>query len=370
MGRTAAALAFAASLMVQGCGGGGAEEPAGVTPDVPHLRLEVTDTVGVELGDSCYVFGTVTDAGRTPGGGVVVLDQAAMRIRLYGPDGAHVVSVGSRGSGPGELQMPRAMTVLGDGGIAVSDVMGGELELYDDSLGWARAVTGFFPRPPVELCASGDSSVVGMLPAFDREAGMMGYSIALLEGSAEPSVVYLEEMLTFDPSLIGPMGEERRPRFTTGPDGRVAVSRPGTRRMVVSVFDREGSLLFELDEAVTPVEKTEEELALEETEFEEFASRMQGRGRFGAGLSFDPEELRPAVGGLGCDSLGRTWVRMGGVRHPCWRVYDDRGELVLTASLELDDPDIDRMEVGITPHGAVAWVPDPSTWPRLLLLDL
>lgn len=34
------------------------------------------------------------------------------------------------------------------------------------------------------------------------------------------------------------------------------------------------------------------------------------------------------------------------------------------------DPDIDAMTVRITNNGAVAWVADPVSWPRLYLVEL
>jgi hypothetical protein len=50
-------------------------------------------------------------------------------------------------------------------------------------------------------------------------------------------------------------------------------------------------------------------------------------------------------------------------------VYDSDGKYLFSASLQFDDPDIDGMTVRITGNGMVAWVPDPTTWPKVYLLN-
>jgi hypothetical protein len=61
---------------------------------------------------------------------------------------------------------------------------------------------------------------------------------------------------------------------------------------------------------------------------------------------------------------------LGSYRYPFWNVYNFEGELLFTASMETDDPDIDYMVVRITENGATAWIPDPMTWPRVLVLKI
>ena len=52
--------------------------------------------------------------------------------------------MGRQGTGPGEFQMPRGMTVLENGSVIVSDMGGGALSVFDDSLRWVENITGFF----------------------------------------------------------------------------------------------------------------------------------------------------------------------------------------------------------------------------------
>ncbi len=211
-----------------------------------------------------------------------------------------------------------------------------------------------------------------MLPAFDREAGLTGYSITRMENSSESVTVYSEEMRTFDPSRIGPLGADKDPIFTSDNAGHVFIAEAGTDAVKITGYNQNGEPFISIDENVDSMEKTPEELAYEEAEFEEFSTRMGSRGgrMSGMELSFDPILYRRAVTDLGVDSEDRLWVRLGAYRYPFWNVYNLEGELLFTASFEIDDPDIDYMAVRITDNGAVAWVPDPSTWPRVLVLEI
>ncbi len=357
-------------LILASCNGGSDGRDA-VSPEdaagSDHLELAITDTIGVELGRPEYVFGQIVEAARTPAGNVLVLDTSTMNVREFSPEGEFIGSAGRQGTGPGEFQMPRGMTVLDNGRVLVSDMGGGAVSVFDDSLRWIANITGFFPRPPNTVSSAGDSAYVGMLPAFDREQGLSGYSIARLEGSSDPSVVYASEMRPFDPSRFGPMGDETQPVFTSDGSGRVFIAQPGSDRITVTGYLPDGREFLQIQERIDQVEKTESELAAEEEEFQEMSANM-GRRFHGAGATFDPLPYRRAVSELGVDGSGRLWVRLGTVRYPFWKVYDMEGLLLFTASLHMDDPDLDGMTVRITENGITAWVPDPTTWPRVLLV--
>jgi len=207
-----------------------------------------------------------------------------------------------------------------------------------------------------------------MLPAFDREQGLTGYSIGRLEGSTEPSVVYAQDMQPFDPSRFGPMALEGQPAFTSDASGRVFIAEAGWEGISVAGYLPDWEVFLRIDEEMDRVEKTGEELEAERTEFEEMSAGRGGRFR-GADAVFEPLPCRRAVSELGVDGEDRLWVRLGTRRFPYWRVYDMEGDLLFTASFDNGDPDIDQLTVRITENGMAAWVPDPTTWPRVLLLE-
>lgn len=370
--RTAFLAVLAASPLACDGGGDGGPPSGAAAGDAGPREVEVRLTIGIELGDTDYVFGTIADAVPTAEGGVVVLDMFSLNVREYDSGGRLVFSAGREGSGPGEFLMPRGIAILGNGRLLVSDMAAGAVSVFDDTLGWERSITGFSPRPPFTMRASGDTTFTGMLPGFDRAAGTMGYSIVgLSASSAEPFAVYAEEEYPFDPSRMGPSAEDDQPLFAAGSDGTVFISAPGPDAILIHGYSAAGEQILEISEPVERIEKTPEQLADEEAEFEEMSSRRGPGRRFGGGAAvFDPDPYRRAVTELSVDGRGRIWVRLGAYAHPFWNVYDASGELLFTASLEMDDPDIDDMTVRIGSDGAVAWVEDPGTWPRVHLLTL
>lgn len=365
-------------LMITSCDNGSTEQTDDVViedaPEGPlHIQLTVLSTIGVELGDTNFVFGRIVDAVKTADGGVLALDLTTLNVRRFDSNGTFIGSAGREGSGPGEFQNPMGIAVLEDNRIIVSDMSGSAIKVFDDSLVWIEDVTGFFPRPPFTVRSAGINTYTGLLPAFDREEGLMGYSVASLEaGNPEPIIIYAEDMIPFDPSRLGPMGAESTPIFTSSNSGNVFVSMPFPDKINITGYLPEGEIFLEINEGVESVLKTDEELADEKADFEDFVSRRSGRsGRMsGIELEFDPILYRRSVSELGIDNLDRLWVRLGGYRYPFWNVYDMSGEMLFSASLELDDPDIDEMTVRITNNGVVAWVRDPVNWPRLYLIEL
>ncbi len=370
--------AISALLLITSCDSGNTEQIDDVVSEAvpegpPHIKLTVLQTIGVELGETDYVFGRIVDAVQTTDGGVLALDLTTLNVRRYDSSGIFIRSGGREGSGPGEFQNPMGLAILEDNRFIVTDMAGSAIKVFNDSLVWIEDITGFFPRPPFTVRSAGGDDFTGLLPAFDREEGLMGYSVARLEtGNSEPTVIFTEDMAPFDPSRLGPLGAESTPIFTSGNSGNVFVSMPFADKISIIGYLPDGEIFLEINEYVESVFKTDEELADEEAEFEEFVSRRSGRGgrMSGIELTFDPVLYRRCASELGIDNLDRLWVRLGGYRYPFWNVYDMSGEILFTASLEMDDPDIDEMTVRITDNGAVAWVRDPVSWPRLYLIEL
>jgi len=363
-------------IIFSACGrsdGTPAESPAEDTATgVNHFELVPALVIGVELGDTNYVFGTIIEAGLNENGDVLVLDSSDMSIRKYSSEGNFIGSAGRQGTGPGEFQAPRGMAVLGNNDFIVTDMAGGAICMFNDSMNWTKNIVGFFPRPPFTVRSAGDSAFVGMLPAFNREEGLMGYSIARMENSSEPATVFDEEMRPFNPSRLGPLGAEENPIFTSDNSGRTFLSFAGSDAVNVTGYMPDGEIFMTIEESTDRIEKTEEELVQEQAEFEDFASRRGGGGgrMGGMELTFDPIPYRRAVTDLGVDCEERLWVRLGAYRYPFWNVYSYDGDLLFTASLENDDPDLDDMLVRITENGMTAWIPDPMTWPRVTVLDI
>ncbi len=83
--------------------------------------LTVVDSIGVELGDSNYVFGAIREVDTGPDGDIYVLDWINCTIFRYSSDGEFVTRIGGEGNGPGEMAQPGFMGVLTNGTICVAD---------------------------------------------------------------------------------------------------------------------------------------------------------------------------------------------------------------------------------------------------------
>ena len=64
---------------------------------------EVVLLIGEAAGDADYQFGQIAGVGVASDGRILVLDQQAQRVMVYGPEGVYQRSIGRPGSGPGEL---------------------------------------------------------------------------------------------------------------------------------------------------------------------------------------------------------------------------------------------------------------------------
>ena len=111
-------LCLASLIVIAGCGRSevsdttvAMRDSAGVTIvdniDVPEplwrFAAEPTLTLGSDEGQAEAEFYRIVGAVRLADGNIVVGDGGSAEIRFFGPDGAHVRTVGGRGGGPGEF---------------------------------------------------------------------------------------------------------------------------------------------------------------------------------------------------------------------------------------------------------------------------
>src|ERR1044071_246117 len=81
--------------------------------------------IGSAEGNDWEVFGDITAVGFDRAENLYVLDRNNGRVVVFDPRGKHLRTMGRKGSGPGEFQLPNAMAVLGDGTVVISDVSRG-----------------------------------------------------------------------------------------------------------------------------------------------------------------------------------------------------------------------------------------------------
>lgn len=396
MDKSISALLMLMLLALAGCGG---EEPSGNGPEVSgeggtthpaedeeyvlpeaDVYLYVADSIGVELGDSNYVFGQIAGVDLTPDGGLAVLDMQKTSISIFSPAGEFQRSIGRQGSGPGEFLLPVGMTFfpavegsdLPDSlrpGAVVCDAMGGKLVYFDINLDYMMDVQGFFPSPPAVLAGVGEGDIVGMKPEFVQdESGMyMGFTIARWTmGEPGPSVVYFESMSPFDPSDLSSMQDDIV-SFGANDEGMVLTAPLSTDSYEFTLWDPQGNRVFTfVDDDYERVPKTASEIELER---QIVNARMVQQGMPESMANWEPDPYRPAVGGLSFDGMDRIWVTRGTTRTPSFDVYDMDGSLLFTAAVDAGEVAM-TWQVVISDDRFIAFDADPEFYPQVFIGDL
>ena len=331
--------------------------------------LSITDSIGVELGDSNLVLGMPAVAAWMPGNRIAVMDMQKFRVSVFTPDGEFISSVGRMGSGPGEFLLPSWLSVTPSGGLAVCDAMAGELDFFSPELEYTGSLSGFFPSPPVITVFLTDSVFVGMKPEFEQnDQGMfMGYSVSRYHiASSEPEVVYYNELSPFDPSdMSGITGN--MVVFAASPEGNVYTTVFSTEEYSFDAWNPDGTPLFSVSEPFTSVEKSQEDIDLER-QFVRDRMRQGGAPDFMV-ESYEPDPFRYAIGSLGIAPDGNLWVGSGLYNHPVFRVYDPlNGEYLFTAALESPAESLDYT-VQMNGWGFTAIDQMSGDWPRVYVLE-
>lgn len=362
-----------------------AEAAEYVLPEA-DVYMTLSDSIGIEMGDSNYVFGQIAGADVTPEGKIAILDMQKSCISIFSPAGDFIQRIGRQGSGPGEFQLPVGMSFFhGDEegvvvseitvadslepGAVVSDAMGGKLVYFDTDMEYMMDAQGFFPSPPTPLTAVNNGAIVGMKPEFlQNEEGMfLGFTIARWEkGEAEPSVIYFESMSPFDPSDLSSIQGDILV-FGAAPEGIVLTAPMSTEVYEFTVWNPEGEELFTVtDEDFVRELKTQEEIDIET---ETVNNRMVQQGMPESMANWEPDPYRIAIAGLWVDELDRIWVTKGTTLTPSYNVYDIEGNLLFTAALDAGER-ASTWQTVIKGNNFLAFDTDPEFFPQVFVGNL
>jgi hypothetical protein len=339
-----------------------------VLPDA-DVYMTITDSIGIELGDSNYVFGIIAGVNITPEGDVAVLDRQKNCVSIFSPSGEFLQRIGRTGSGPGEFLSPTGMAFFPEGGMVVSDGMTGKLVYFNSDLEYESDLAGFYPSPPGDISGLEGGAIVGMKPDFvqNEEGILMGFAIARWEkGEAEPEVVYHSSASPFDPSDLSAMQDDIL-NFGVAPGGIVFTASLSTEEYKFTAWSPEGDELFTVtDEDFERARKTQEEIDLEA---EYVNSLMIQQGMPESMANWEPDPYRTAVGRFGVDVQGRLWITKGTVETPFFDVYDLDGNLLFTAALDAGER-AGTWDVVIEGNRFIAYDADPEYYPQIFIGDL
>ena len=356
------------------------EAPEAVNTGTPHYTITAVDTIGIEMGDSNYVFGQTDAAVFTATGEILVLDGSKKKISVFSSNGEFLRTIGREGSGPGEFLRPMAMAMLGNGQLAVSDPWAGKIILFDSSYTFSGEISGFFPAPPLAIEGADGQAVIGLMKKFDMENDLIGYSLARLDGTADPSYIYADEMMDFEPTMIGPGYTETTVAFASDQTGRVFTSIMSTDSYLINGFLPGGEQFLTIDKPYERVAKTPLEI---QNEIDDFNTFLENRASSGGGrmqnmgidipsdeLIYEPDPYHYAISDLMIDAEERIWARRGSEALPYFDVFDLEGNLLFTASVEEEDPDAGDWTMVVGENNILGFSADPLGYPKVVILTL
>ncbi|MBD3369245.1 hypothetical protein GF402_02655 [Candidatus Fermentibacteria bacterium] len=364
MTRRAIAFLAVVPFLLLSCGRPSEEEET-VVPPITIDTLVVRDSIGVLVGDSCYMLGRITKACPLPGGGVAVLDGSTGKVSVFDSDCEFVRSFGGLGEAPGTFQMPYEMTVLGDGRYAVFDWMGTNVSFFDQRGEYLGSRRNPGLEMPMGMTSISDSCfVLYSCPTYQTEDGYkMGYEVNVYRGMDEESYstpfrhsfTFGQEDYDFKPGYLA---------VASGPSGNLYISRMCSPDYRIEVYNLEGEPVdtIESERVHLPWEDLKRPLYIPIARFMVTDGDGNSEQKMG-----DTPEMCPQVERLGVDSLGNVWAQMGPSESYRWDLFSPDGERIGEAYTEAF-PDTVYTRIYVTEHGVVAWEPNPDDYARVYLL--
>ena len=349
-----------------------AETDSGIA-DVQMRSLVIVDSIGVELGDPNYVFGSIEAVDHTFSGNILVLDRPACSVVEFTPQGEFVQRMGRSGSGPGEFLNPLAMSRLSDGRIAIIDINNGGLFTYFASGEYESKTDVQYNEPILFLTPSVDNTFIGTFNSFDfvDEELLITASVARFElDSSEPLAVYWQNSFAWDFQDLTSLIKDSyfAQTWVSDRNGNVFVAPRSPEEYTVNGFTAQGepTVIIQLD--IEAVRKTEGEIAEEAYFWNRRAESMGANGPF----NYEPDENRWMVHSLGIDAEDRLWVRRGTEETPTFDVFDLDGNYLFKVELAgVGGPRGLFWEIRIDEFGILAYSLDPEDgYQKLYILEL
>lgn len=321
------------AILALGCG----KPPGPSDTGVPVCNLSMMDSVGVELGDSAYVFGGIMGLEFMPDGGFAVLDRATCNVRLFDPNGEHTLTIGRRGSGPGEIIQPYGLLVWSNGDIGVIDPFQGGLLRFSRAGEYQGIVFQATHNIPFDPHMIGDTAYIARRTTIEPEGDQvfMEAFLGRFPMTWEPSHKYLSTRVPLDPSAMADflLRDFFYSSWTVDQlNGKLyaAPFQEGAYRILV--FPVEGGEPEVITLETEPVAKTEEEIRLERAFIASYLTAAEG-GNPMYDVNCTPWPYRIPIAGMTVDDSGNLWVLRGDVDHAFFNVWSSGGERLFDAAL-------------------------------------
>ncbi len=372
--RTPRLPALVVAVVVIACGADSAEWQGTVT-DSAGIQIVMNPETGVWRGDGGwtveqeliigsaagqpeYQFGQISGLDVGPDGRIYVIDQQAREVRVFGPDGEFIRTMGQAGSGPGELSQAAGPIFIAAGDtVVVPDMMQQRITLYTGD----GEPAGSRPLPmtggiAVKWMEAPDHDLIqqAMVMAFPGQEDVEQKNLLVRREPTGEVIDTLFEMsigrsVSFSGNTPSITMFESEPMWTVGPDGRLytgvnsdyslevrspegelsrIVRKPFERRPIIegdrAEIRRIVRGLWE-DQGMPPQALEMMSNALEFADFyPAYANIMGGpAGTLWVQRIQTPEQIREAGGTFDIQDLGSA----------TWEIFSDEGRLLGTLEM-------------------------------------
>ena len=296
-----------------------------VTVDTLHYLVPF-DSIGVELGDSTMMFGSIWGTTYTPEGNIAILDGTFRGIRFFTADGEHLFDFTPQGEGPGEFLKLNRMAFDEEGNLYLAGTNDRKVALYDSDLNFVREVlfTGSSRSYPTRFACAPESAFVIMTGIFNG-SDSAGFEIALFSDNSIPDVIYRRRIAHTSGGMS--FSNLTGMTFAVGANGNVYIANTDRETHLITCYSPEGDSLFTFGhENYQPSVRSDSLIeALRTSALEQYVNYYGTVDGFNYDL---PAEFHSIVS-IGVDHMNRIWVR--GEEHSTRAdVFNESGEFLYT----------------------------------------
>ena len=340
---------------------------------VPELILTLTDTIGVELGDTNYVFGFAADVVRTDSI-LYVLDTPYATVKKYQMEGTYIGSIGTHGNGPGEMVFPQSLELLPGGVLLVQDV--NDLNIFNLDGEWQGYALEHRQNWPIQHAAADSSSFVVFRHEFLHEPDrILRKFIAMYDLDGNLLQEYTADSIAIPIAPEDNTDALNRSHFAyyfaADTERNLYLVTRHIPDYRIECFDSNGELFNTIELDSPEVEKTADEIALEKQYIEDYLTGM-GTSNILQWI-YEPDLFREPVAGVWLGWQGNLWVLRGTEDRPTFDIWSlPECRYLYRATLDVELPLGQYFTFYITPYSRNFAVvhEDENMVQKVLLVDV
>jgi 6-bladed beta-propeller len=262
--------------------------------------------------DADLLIGLVSDVKSDKVGNIYILDSQMCHVNVLSPKGEFIRTLSRKGEGPGEVNLPSSILMMGDNEIGI-------VQGYPSKV--IRVTTEDVPKGSIVVgdCGAGDQGIrITMNAAY--EAGrllVLGAKMSFVDGERK-NTLYLASFADTgcETHLFAEMEEQNNlgndvwrikerqnyfpaTRWTLGEGGRLFTS-PNRDEYVIKELGPQGEVLREIRREFTARKRTAEDYDRIKSGYSSNVPNLK--------YEFDLEPLEPAITGLDGQADGSLWV--------------------------------------------------------------